>query len=332
VIQSNVANTLNALDQVANVTAKEKLMAMQIMIDHDLGYTTDAAKGDFGAAKDHPLASAAYLEFGEQNSSVFTPKERNFMRDAVLKHSYPFNLDQPFDFSSEESRKTAIAGVISVVDAMGVTGDTKCPAIFREGLNFDILANLVMASNKLKDLNAQIKDGKVDGNDQGVIALKKDLEATETEAKQMMHDVVDNALREGKISREVADGYHQAVDYDMSAFGAGMIVPQFGGTLEKTHMEEVNGGHALHITFGVSENIKNLAAAFGGGDAVDAFDKVAKDLFPESHVPKGELGRTASTIERNGGERTFERGAVKLTMTPLRDERIDQNWTTGRTL
>jgi hypothetical protein len=76
VIQGSVANTLNALDQAENVSPKEKLMAMQIMIDHDLGYMTDAAKGSFKSAKDHPLASTAFMELGiaQPPSSIFSLK------------------------------------------------------------------------------------------------------------------------------------------------------------------------------------------------------------------------------------------------------------------
>jgi hypothetical protein len=75
-----VNHTLHALDQLGdNVSAKEKLMAMQIMIDHDLGYTTEAARGSFGAAKDHPMASAAYLEMGGQNSNILSPDEQAYM-------------------------------------------------------------------------------------------------------------------------------------------------------------------------------------------------------------------------------------------------------------
>ncbi|MDR0740943.1 MAG: hypothetical protein LBF34_04525 [Puniceicoccales bacterium] len=305
VIQSNVAHTLHALDALPDglVSPKDKLMAMQIMIDHDLGYTTDAAKGDLGASKDHPLASAAYLEMGGQNSGVFTDDDQKFMRDAVLKHSYPFGLDQPLKFSNDAERRQSIAGIISVVDAMGTTGDTKCPAIFREGLNFDILANLRLGGKE-----------------------------HEEEAKQLLHDVIDNALREGKISQEVAEGYHMAVSYDMNFFGAGMIVPQFGGELLGTQMEQSGDGYALHINFGVSENIKNLAVAFNGADVVGAFDKAAGDLFKlskkelDSGKPQPNLGVAAKAVEGSEIPQTFERGAVKLTMTPLGDEKINQDW------
>ncbi|MDR2720932.1 MAG: hypothetical protein LBB15_01420 [Puniceicoccales bacterium] len=409
-IQSNVKHTLNALDQVANVSAKEKLMAMQIMIDHDLGYTTDAAKGDFGAAKDHPLASTAYMELGGQASGVFTDDERKFMRDAVLKHSYPFGLDQPFNFpegddaDAQKARQTAIAGVISVVDAMGVTGDTKCPAIFREVEFFDTLGTLVKLARDLKDgnidtlrqsiqhdlgtaflkktnpeklsqldneLNAARNALKAVPNDttaqarlNNAIAARNDainealwkashnpgegidspeVEAAreklrkietedgrkalageiETETRKFMHEFIEAKMKSGAISPDVAEGYHMAVDYDMSAHGGGMILPQFGGKLLGTEMESVDGGHALHIHFGVSENIRNLATAFGGADVVDAFNKAAGDLFTLSRqeINSGkiqpDLKAEASAVESDGQERTFERGAIKLTMTKL---------------
>jgi hypothetical protein len=133
------------------------------------------------------------------------------MRDAVLKHSYPFGLENPLDFSNPGAKLQSIVNIISIVDAMGVTGDTKCPAIFREGLNFDILAGLRLAGEEHEEV-----------------------------AKQLMHDVIDNALKEGKISREVAEGYHNAVSYDMNFFGAGMIAPQFGGKLERTRFRQTS--------------------------------------------------------------------------------------------
>jgi hypothetical protein len=257
VIQSNVAHTLHALDQVSNVSPKEKLMAMQIMIDHDLGYTLDAAKGDFGAAKDHPLASAAYLEMGGQNSGIFSPEEQAFMRDAVLKHSYPFDLNRPLDFSDTvppgetlTAKRQAIANLISIVDAMGVTGDTKCPALYREVLS---KADLERLANS---------DGPA--------------------VKQELHGIIDQAVTDGKISREVAEGYHQALDYDVSKFGAkNMILPQFGGHLLGTEMKPADDGDpkhfTLHLDFGVSEDIRVLSGIIGG-DSVKAFGKMVGDI------------------------------------------------------
>jgi hypothetical protein len=312
VIQSNVAHTLHALDQVADVSPKEKLMAMQIMIDHDLGYTLDAAKGDFGASKDHPLASAAYLELGGQNSGVFNEQDQAFMRDAVLKHSYPFGLDQPLKFlagddaDAQKARQTAIANLISVVDAMGVTGDTKCPALYREVLDKAALLRLAQS-----DAPA---------------------------VKQELHAIIDKAVEDGKISRDTAEGYHEALDYDVSKWGVkNMILPQFGGKLLGTEMEKVEGGHALHIHFGVSEEIRILAGLLGNDDAVKAFSKMVGDLpfkptaeeltnagnktekeDPPPLPTVTNLGKRAKDAEAGVDQELTTGGAVKMTLTKLK--------------
>jgi hypothetical protein len=282
-------------------------MAMQIMIDHDLGYTLDAAKGSFDAAKDHPLASAAYLEKGGQNSSIFSLEEQAYMQKAVLKHSYPFGLDQPLDFSSEAAKRQSIQGIISVVDAMGVTADTKCPALFREVLNIDALGMLA------------------DGD---TPALKK-----------FLHSVIDEELAKRKISEDVAKGYHWALEYDVNAFGAKGITAQFGGQLLKSRMEPTDSNEdppkhfALHIDFGVSERIKTLADVFGNADdqerfnkAAGAFDKVAKDLFSNMRASREgkapNLGKAAQAIEwssASDARQTFSRGGLKLTLRKLQE-------------
>ncbi|MDR2371564.1 MAG: hypothetical protein LBD60_00220 [Puniceicoccales bacterium] len=209
------------------------------------------------------------------------------MRDAVLKHSYPFGLDQPLDFTN--NKEQAIANLISIVDAMGVTANTKCPALYREILTPEIMQELAM------------DDG--------------------PEIRKNLHAIIDQAVTERRISREVAEGYHMALDYDVSKYGAkNMILPQFGGQLLETHMEQVEGGHALHIRFGVSEDIRILAGLFGNGDEVKAFNKAGEDLFPD--VPKGELGKAASEVEKSlkpYAARTLSSGAVKLTLTKLQE-------------
>ncbi|MDR2371920.1 MAG: hypothetical protein LBD60_02110 [Puniceicoccales bacterium] len=47
------------------------------------------------------------------------------------------------------------------------------------------------------------------------------------------------AVKDGKISRDAAEGYHMALDYDANQFSAKMVVAQFGGQLLGTTMEEV---------------------------------------------------------------------------------------------
>jgi hypothetical protein len=88
----------------------------------------------------------------------------------------------------------------------------------------------------------------------------------------------------------------------------------------ETQMEQSGAGHALHITFGVSKDIANMATVFGDKAALNAFNKAADDLFPD--IEKGELGRTAKAIEASEDPqafREFANGAIKLTMTKLQE-------------
>ncbi|MDR1173520.1 MAG: hypothetical protein LBK24_01860, partial [Puniceicoccales bacterium] len=154
----------------------------------------------------------------------------------------------------------------------------------------------------------------------------------EANTRELMHEMIENAVNntelpaDKRISREVAEGYHQAVDYDMSAFGGGMILPQFGGQLLGTKIEPSGDGYALHINFGVSKNIKNLAAAFGNEDVVGAFTKLVKDLpfLPtDAEREVGErvtdLGERAKEAEQGTPQELTTGGAVKLTMKKLED-------------
>jgi hypothetical protein len=246
---------------------------------------------------------------GGQNSGIFSPEEQAFMRDAVLKHSYPFELNRPLDFS-EDNKQQAIANLISIVDAMGVTANTKCPALYREVLSKADLERLAQS------------DG--------------------PEVKRELQAIIDQALKDGRISPEVAEGYRMALDYDASTVGAKMILPQFGGKLEGTRMERAGDGDihhfALHLDFGVSSEIRDLAAVVGDKDAVKAFTKMVDDLTfqptaeeleaaraaqakdPKVKIPTvTDLGARAKVAQNGTPQELTTGGAVKITLTKLQE-------------
>jgi hypothetical protein len=128
------------------------------------------------------------------------------------------------------------------------------------------------------------------------------------------------------------------LEYDANTFGAKGIAAQFGGELLESRMEATDSNEdppkhfALHIDFGVSENIRTLADVFGNADdlkrfekAAGAFDKVAKDLFKMDDAEQRtrgappDLKTEARAVESDGQERTFARGGLRLTMKKLQE-------------
>ncbi|MDR1590717.1 MAG: hypothetical protein LBR92_01845 [Puniceicoccales bacterium] len=79
-------------------------------------------------------------------------------------------------------------------------------------------------------------------------------------------------------------------------------------------MESAGDGNpnhfALHLDFGVSENIRNLAAAFGGREVVGAFSKMVGDL-PFQPLPE-ELTAAEAAIEAAEAKRAAERAKGTL--------------------
>src|SRR3989338_6701802 len=82
--------SMNGLEGV-DFKPQDEVLIRQIIIDHDIGYTTDAAqaKGGFEASKDHPCAGC---DFVESHKDYYVEKYGDegyeTIRDVVLNHSY----------------------------------------------------------------------------------------------------------------------------------------------------------------------------------------------------------------------------------------------------
>ncbi|MDP3771274.1 MAG: hypothetical protein Q8R16_03165, partial [bacterium] len=128
---------------------QDEVLIRQIVIDHDIGYTTDAAqaKGGFEASKDHPCAGC---DFVESNKEYYVEKygEEGYeiIRDVVLNHSYAQSEYGGTRPAAEEDELTynrdLIRSVVSTVDAMGATAETKAMDMFRYPETIEILQNV----------------------------------------------------------------------------------------------------------------------------------------------------------------------------------------------
>ncbi|MBI5452054.1 hypothetical protein HY945_01200 [Candidatus Gottesmanbacteria bacterium] len=136
-----------------NVSAKDQILMHQIMIDHDLGYTTGAAQAERGyfASKDHPLVSAKFIEDNEgYYVDKFGADGYKAIFDSVLNHSYP-----RLEYQSDETdgvHADLIRGITSTVDSLGVTVETKTPEFFWNPDAMRVLLKIRLA--------AEVNDGK----------------------------------------------------------------------------------------------------------------------------------------------------------------------------
>lgn len=125
-----------------NMSPMERVLARQIIIDHDIGYTSmfnkylneSLKKGNFkyfDATKDHPIRSTLYIE---ENSGWyehnFWKKEYNIIKNWILSHSSPKTTSLPSKRYSGEVRPDIIYGVTSVVDCAAASADYKTAFLF----------------------------------------------------------------------------------------------------------------------------------------------------------------------------------------------------------
>ncbi|MDR2396322.1 MAG: hypothetical protein LBD69_00440 [Puniceicoccales bacterium] len=331
IVMGNIKNSLAILDGCP-VTPREKLMVLQTMVDHDLGYTTYAAQADFGAAKDHPLASRAYVV--HNMNPIFTPDEATFIWDSILSHSYPSDLDQPLDFTN--NRAQSLRNVVAVVDAMGTTQDTKLPSVFRQpqiqAQLFEVGIEKLRYDPERRELQALEERG-ASASPQEVARrtqlqnmfrdqINPQLSKMEGKCKQAILQAINN-IPDKDMPRELKARYRQAIEVDFSAQGAGMVVPQFAGSLVSAHAVLVpgTGTHKMAITMEVSLPEKLVQAITGQvdiavQDRLNAFNKMATDIAPNRNLGEeidrnlygreAVRGRTTCTVETSLVNFTFK--------------------------
>jgi hypothetical protein len=244
---------------------QDEVLIRQIIIDHDIGYTTDAAqaKGGFEASKDHPCAGCAFVE---ANKDYYVEKygEEGYeiIRDVVLNHSYAqseYSGQRPAAGEDELTyNRDLVRSVVSTVDAMGVTAETKAMDLFRYPEAIDVLQSVKLYS--------ETHDGKVEPE---ALAL----------FKQDLNGVVDALVAEGKISAERAAGYRSAIENQFNPVTAEITLGQFTGVVREMRLaRRQDGTVAPAIQMDVSRLAALVGDSFGDKLALQGFVKAMKDF------------------------------------------------------
>ncbi len=257
-------DSMNGLEGV-DFKPQDEVLIRQIIIDHDIGYTTDAAqaKGGFEASKDHPCAGC---DFVESNKDYYVQKYGqegyDTIRDVVLNHSY---VQTEYQGTRQESapdeityNRDLIRSVVSTVDAMGVTYETKAMDMFRHPEAIDLLLNV--------KLYTQTHDGKMD-------------EAALAEVKKDFNTLIDTWVANGSVSAQRASGYRSAVENQFNPVTVEITLGQFTGVVrEMTLKKRSDGTIAPEIQMDISRMAALVGDSFGDKTALKGFAKAMEDF------------------------------------------------------
>lgn len=256
-----------------NVSLRDEVLIHQVMINHDLGYTTGAAlaHGGFEAQKDHPLASAKFIEI---NRAYYVDKfgEDGYraLHESVLNHSYP-RLEYQSD-SSDVVHHGLVRSITSTVDSLGVTVETKTPEFFWNRDAMRTLLKIRLASE--------------------TIGLKPELMA---QYKQELRVIAASEVNAGRRA-----GYENAIDNFFDQVTADNTLGHYTGVVRQVRVEEVaasvgnevgnahypseHGHNRLRVVVEMTptEVYALIGNMFGDRFANQSFVKAMKDLGLDS--------------------------------------------------
>lgn len=297
---------------------QDEVLIRQIIIDHDIGYTTDAAqaKGGFEASKDHPCAGCDFVESNkEYYVQLYGDEGYDIIRDVVLNHSY---AQSEYDGARTQAapdeityNRDLVRSVISTVDAMGVTSETKAMDMFRHPESIDILQDVKLYS--------ETHGGKVD-------------DAALAEFKRDMNALVDQWLLEKppRISQERARGYRSAIENQFNPVTVDITLGQFTGVVKEMKMvRRSDGSIAPEIRMDVSRLAALIGDRFGEKEALKGFVKAMQDFG----LPQERLQHIASLVRQLRHETDTERRATLQEQLTFVSDRatfvVGENETTG---
>lgn len=247
-------------NQGFQVTAKDKVLTHQTIIDHDCGYTcgcVQAPKG-FEASKDHPIFSAKFIEGNKDYYvSMFGQDGYEVIFDSVLNHSYPTEL--PTQFQTADVHPELVRSVTSMVDSLGVTAETKTPLFFTSPESIRVLLKIKIASETLG----------ADG------VLQPELMA------RYQEELIEIARAEPNDRRR--EGYIHSVKEFFNEYTAEVTLGHYAGVVESVGIAQTEDGRLVpDIQMKLSRIHALLGNMFGGKLETQAFAKAMGDFGVDS--------------------------------------------------
>ncbi|HPZ09974.1 MAG TPA: hypothetical protein PL110_17925, partial [Candidatus Eremiobacteraeota bacterium] len=287
------------------VSAKDKVLIHQIIIDHDIGYTVGVAqaKESFEASKDHPIFSTKYIEAKKDYYiEKFGQDGYEMIKDGVLMHSYTKS-----EYNTEPDPRTGlnkdiIRSITSTVDALGVTAEVKCPAFFRDPQVVKVLQKI--------QLFADTHGGKVTPE---ALAMYKD------QLRQIADKEPDETRRMG---------YHDAINNQFNPVTVEMTLGQYTGVLNDITFREKDGHLKPVVIMDISETQAILGNLFGDTASTKAFVKAMEDFGVSKEdianmARKIKDARSSGTLEEINPELMFESDKAIFKFVPMREMTVE---------
>ena len=256
ILEGNMTMADKMMASLGNkISAKDKVLIHQIIIDHDLGYTVGVAqaKASFAASKDHPLFSTKFIEANtEYYTQKFGKDGYEMIRDGILQHSYPKSEYRTPADPKKGFNPDLIRSITSTVDALGVTAETKCPAFFREPRVIKILQKVKLFADK-----------------HGGEVTSEALEMYKAQLRTLADNEPD-AVRKS--------GFHSAIENQFNPVTVEMTLGQYAGVLKDIKIAENKGRMVPHITMDISRSQALIGDLFGDKISTKAFKKAMEDF------------------------------------------------------
>lgn len=242
--------------------SRDEILIRQIIIDHDMGYTTRAARTmeGAGAAKDHPCIGCRYIEANRgYYERKFGKHGYEVARDVLLNHSYPSSK-----YTKERPKSTAdrsltynrqlIRSVVSTVDSLGVTSETKAMDLFRHPEAIDILQNVKLYA----DTHGNVVDEK---------ALRG--------FKDQLLRFTERLVSAGTISQERQRAYQRAIENKFDAKIVNKTLGQYAGIVRAVRVvkDEKSGELVPEVRMDVSRLQALVGESFGDPTSLAGFKK-----------------------------------------------------------
>jgi len=265
-------------DMGGKLSAMDKVLVRQAILDHDMGYTISALEGAkggkyFAMTKDHPLYSTILAEskkaeyvkhFGEQGYET--------IREAILDHSDVSKLDLTVKGSE------LVKNIVSGVDCLGTTADIKMMKLFREP---EMMADLL----ELQELSEELKTTESPEEKVKII-----------ENMKTVHSSMMDFVEQSKISKSLKESYLKALANNFDPTDPEFAFKRdFGSHSAGFEGIQVAEDGSITVNMSITENFKLIREMFAKGDEVST-SALAKAM--DEYGLK--IGKSEATVTKDG--------------------------------